>query len=77
MRVHPSGYYKWKARPESDRERGDRRLLEIIKQLWLASDGVYGYRKITACLRELGERCGKHRVYRLMRVEGLKSWSRY
>lgn len=43
MRVHPSGYYKWKARPESDRERDDRRLLEIIKQLWLASDGVYGY----------------------------------
>jgi len=31
---------------------------------------VYGYRKITHDLRDLGERCGKHRVYRLMRQEG-------
>lgn len=29
------------------------------------------YRKITHDLRDLGEACGKHRVYRLMKAESL------
>jgi putative transposase len=77
MRVHPSGYYAWKARTESERVKDNRRLLGLIKQSWLESGGVYGYRKITADLRDLGETCGKHRVYRLMRTEGLKSQTGY
>jgi putative transposase len=39
--------------------------------------GYYGYRKVVADLRDLGEACGKHRVYNLMRAEGLKSQSGY
>jgi putative transposase len=34
------------------------------------SGGVYGYRKVYDDLQELGERCGKHRIARLMRREG-------
>jgi transposase InsO family protein len=49
----------------------------LIKQSWLESGGVYGYRKITEDLRDLGERCGNHRVYRLMRDEGLRSQTGY
>ena len=71
MAVHPSGYYAWKAEPASLRQQDDQRLLGLIKQSWLESGGVYGYRKIVHDLRDLGERCGKHRVYRLMRQEGL------
>ena len=55
MQVHPSGYYAWKAQPESSRAREHRRLLGLIKQSWLESGGVYGYRKITADLRDLHE----------------------
>jgi putative transposase len=66
MVVHPSGYYAWKAKPMSAREKEDQRLTGLIKQSWLESGGVYVYRKITEDLRDLGERCGKHRVYRLM-----------
>ena len=73
MAVHPSGYYAWKAEPASLRQQDDRRLQGLIKQSWLESGGVYGYRKITHDLRNLGERCGKHRVYRLMRQEGLRA----
>ena len=51
----------------------DQRLLGLIKHSWLESGGVYGYRKITHDLRDLGEPCGKHRVYRLMRQEGLRA----
>ena len=48
-------------------------MLGLIKQSWLESGSVYGYRKVTRDLRDLGERCGKHRVARLMRGEGLRA----
>lgn len=73
MTVHPSGYYAWKVEPASPSQKEDQRLLGLIKQSWLESGGVYGYRKITHDLRDLGERCGKHRVYRLMKREGLRA----
>ena len=47
MGVHPSGYYAWRAEPLSERGKSDRRLVGLIKQSWLESGGVYGYRKIT------------------------------
>jgi putative transposase len=71
--VHPSGYYAWKQEPKSARQKDDQRIVGLIKQSWLESGAVYGYRKITHDLRDLGERCGKHRVYRLMRQEGLRA----
>ena len=77
MIVHPSGYYAWRANPVSGRAKEDQRLTGLIKQSWLESGGVYGYRKITRDLRDLGERCGKHRVYRLMRSEALRSQTGY
>ena len=49
------------------------RLSGLIKQFWLQSGGVYGYRKIHSDLRDNGEPCGKHRVYRLMRLAGLRA----
>ena len=73
MVVHPSGYYAWKANPISARQKEDQRLSGLIKQFWLESGGVYGYPKITGDLRAEGERCGKHRVYRLMKQDGLRS----
>ncbi|BBQ53656.1 hypothetical protein WP2S18C03_27370 [Aeromonas veronii] len=70
MNVHPSGYYAWQHQPLSARALEDQRLLGQIKQCWLESGGIYGYRKIRDDLREMGETCGKHRVARLMRHEG-------
>ncbi|QIH95687.1 transposase (plasmid) [Curtobacterium flaccumfaciens pv. flaccumfaciens] len=65
--LHPSGYYAWRSKPMSPRAKDDARVLGLIKQSWLESGGVYGYRKITRDLRDLGESCGKHRTARLMR----------
>ena len=73
MTVHPSGYYAWCAHPESARAIEDRRLLGPIRQSWLESGTVYGYRKVWDDLRHLGERCGKNRVYRLMYQEGIRA----
>lgn len=52
---------------------GDQRLLGLIKHQWLASGSVYGHRKVAKDLRDLGERCSRHRVHRLMREEGLRA----
>ena len=75
--VHPSGFYAWQHKPESERALDDRRLLGHIKQSWLESGSVYGYRKVRDEMRDLGEKCGKHRVYRLMRNEKLRSQTGY
>jgi putative transposase len=69
--------YAWRKSPISNRQHEDNRLLGLIKQFWLESGGVYGYRKITDDLKYIGERCGKHRVYRLMRTEGLRFQTGY
>ena len=71
--VHPSGYYAWRRQPKSRRQKTDDRLTGLIKQFWLESGGVYGYRKIHEDLREYGERCGPNKVHRLMRLAGLKA----
>ena len=71
--VHPSGYYTWLRQSRSKRDIADTRLTGLIKQFWLESGGIYGYRKVYSDLRELGEGCGENRVYRLMRIAGLRA----
>ena len=73
LRIHRSGYYAWCRAPESARAREDRRLGGLVKQAWLESGCVYGYRKVRHDLREIGEAVGKHRAARLMRREGLRA----
>lgn len=77
MDVHPSGYYAWCHTPHAPRAIEDQRLLGQIKQSWLESGAVYGYRKVWDDLRELGERCGKNCIYRLMRQASLRSQTGY
>jgi putative transposase len=71
--VHPSGYYAWLKQPRSERAQRDQHLTGLIKQFWLESGGVYGYRKIHSDLQDVGERCGPNRVQRLMKAEGLRA----
>ena len=75
--VHRSGFYAWLKEPRSERAKDDGRLLGLIKQSWLQSGTVYGYRKVCEDLRDWGEACSRHRVARLMKHEGLKSQRGY
>lgn len=75
--VHPSGFYAWLKHPESKQERRRKYLLGLIKQFWLESGSVYGYRKIYYDLRDEGETCGINQVHRLMKREGLQSQRGY
>ncbi|EMQ3918533.1 IS3 family transposase [Klebsiella pneumoniae] len=71
--VHPSGFYAWFKQPYSQRHQVDLRLTGQIKQFWLESGCIYGYRKIHLDLRDSGQQCGVNRVWRLMNRAGIKA----
>ncbi|EBQ8978954.1 IS3 family transposase [Salmonella enterica subsp. enterica serovar Albany] len=71
--VHPSGFYAWFQQPHSQREQANQMLTGQIKQFWLESGCVYGYRKIHLDLRDTGQQCGVNRVWRLMKRAGIKA----
>jgi putative transposase len=73
LQVHRSGFYAWLDCPKSRREQEDDELAITIKTHWLESGCVYGYRNITKDLKGEGKSCGKNRVLRVMRREGLKA----
>ena len=73
LQVHRSGFHAWLKKPESKRAKDDRRLTGLIKQSWLESGCVYGYRKIQSDMLDLGEACSKNRVYRLMNLAGIQA----
>lgn len=75
--VHHSGFYAWLHEPKSKREADDDYLLGYIKQFWLESGCVYGYRKIYKDLLAVGEQCGKNRVHRIMRAAEIQSQRGY
>lgn len=75
--IHHSGYYTWLKRPISTATKKRKQLTGLIKQFWLESGGVYGYRKIYWDLKDIGESCGMNRVHRLMKANGLKSQRGY
>lgn len=77
LEVSPSGFYEWLIRPLSARAIEDQRLLALIRASYKASDGVYGQLRIHMDLREVGETCGKHRVARIMKINGIRAMHGY
>ena len=69
--VSRAGYYAWKERPVSSRQRRDDELLALIREIHDESEGSYGWPRIHAELRHRGVRVSRKRVTRLMRRAGL------
>ena len=69
--VSKSGYYEWLSRPESAAQRRRAFLREKIAGLFEASDGTYGYRRMTRELGRAGVVAGEELVRGLMRGLGL------
>ena len=72
LEVSRAGYYAWRARPLCERVKENRWLRERIRQIHQEVRGRYGSPRVHQELRALGIACGKHRVARLMRAEGLR-----
>ncbi len=73
LRVSRSGYYAWRRRPRSQRDETNAQLTETIRRIHEESRRIYGSPRIYAALRRRGIACGRHRVARLMRDEGIRS----
>lgn len=71
--VSTSGFYAWRGRPASERERQDARLAAEVTATHRRTRGVYGSPRVHADLRARGVRVGRKRVERLMRQQGLRA----
>ena len=68
LRVNPSGYYAWLAKPVSARTKETEQLTLRIQQFFQDSDKTYGSPRIYKDLREAGYVVGENRVARIMRL---------
>lgn len=71
--VSRSGFYAWLVRPRSRRSLDDEALAAKVRQSFVGSDRTYGARRVWHDVLALGERCGLHRIERLMRAQALRA----
>jgi putative transposase len=71
--VSRSGYYAWRRRPESTRRARDHELAALVHTVHRMSHRTYGSPRIYRELIATGTPCGRHRIARLMREEGLRA----
>jgi len=73
LNVSPSGYYDWRSRPESSRQRSNRRLDAQIHVLFGEHKQRYGSPRIADVLKDQGLSCSENRVARRMNQLGLRA----
>lgn len=66
-----SGYYAWRARSVSQRAQANEILVAQIKEEHRRSRETYGSPRSHAALRRKGICCGRKRIARLMRLQGM------
>jgi len=71
LNVTRSGYYAWQPEKAGPRKLENQVLVEQIYAEYKLSRKTYGSPRIQASLQRQGIACGRHRVARLMRQEGL------
>ncbi len=71
--VSASGYFAWKDRPASPRQRADMVLLAHVRSAFALSNETYGSPRMVHELLDNGLAVGRRRVARLMRENGLKA----
>jgi putative transposase len=74
--VSESGFHAWRQRPSSARAVADKMLLKRVRTIHASSRETYGVPRVHAELRAAGEKHGRKRIARLMRVAGLVGASR-
>jgi len=73
LKVHASGFCAWLKNGLPGQAKRRRLLTGLIKQSWLESGCVYGYRRIHHDLLSLGEPCAPNTVAKLMHDKGLRA----
>jgi putative transposase len=73
LNVSTSGYYEWNKRPLSMTAERRERLKLMIKAIFEANHGTYGYRRVHAVLARAGEQVSDELVRQLMRKLDLQA----
>jgi putative transposase len=77
LEVKRSSYYAWQPEKAGPRKQENEMLVEQIRKEYKTSRQTYGSPRIWAALLKQGMACGRHRVARLMRREGLSPQKRH
>lgn len=72
MEVSRSGYYAWRNRGPSERDKANAELSRKITSIYEDSRGTYGSPRVHAELRSAGHHVSRKRVEREMREQGLQ-----
>jgi putative transposase len=73
LEVSRSGYYAWRNRKPGKLWKENEQLLDRVKEIHQKSRRIYGSPRITAELRDQGTRCGKNRIARIMKDNGIRA----
>ena len=71
LEVSPSGFHAHQRKAQGQRQQQDGEWSAAIGPIFAASRQTYGCPRVTAALRQGGQRCGKNRVARLRRANRL------
>jgi len=71
-----SGYHAWRQRLPSVRAQSDAALLKSIRTVHASARDTYGAPRVHAALQAQGQRHGRKRIARLMRIAGIVGASR-
>lgn len=76
LKVSRSGYYAWKKHVPSKRKKANEWLLKRVREAYIKSRKIYGSPRIKDALNDQGIVCGKNRVARIMRDNGIRAMIR-
>jgi transposase InsO family protein len=71
--VTRAGFYAWRSRERSERERQNEALVGRIRRVHEASRGTYGSPRVYQALRKQGCSASENRIARVMRVHRIKA----
>jgi putative transposase len=73
LEVSQSGFASHRCKEKRQRRQQDAQLRPLIAQSFEQSRHTYGSPRVQLDLRGMGQRCGKNRITRLMREQGLRA----
>ena len=71
--VSRSGYYDWAKREPSERQKENEKILKVMKASHAKAQGMIGLDKLFGDVRDEGFNCGRNRIYKLQKENGLYS----
>ena len=72
LEISPCGFEANLQNPQRPRRKRDEQLSALINPIFKASRQTYGSPRLTHALRAMGQHCGKNRIARLMKENGIK-----